>query len=153
MPAPTDPSISTVNASGMLLVCHRPKRQFLLLKHPHRWDLPKGHCDEGESFLETAIRETEEETGIPRAEIQLDDQFVFETSYPVQYRKTGQRVFQKTVRYFLGYLESIPEITLTEHIGFQWFDWQPPHQIQSETIDPLLEAVDAHWRAARTRDS
>jgi hypothetical protein len=31
--------------------------------------------------------------------------------------------------------------TLTEHESFRWFDWNPPHEIQAQTIDPLLDAV------------
>ncbi len=145
MPAPTDPQQTSVRAAGMLLVCLNPKRQFLLLRHPQRWDLPKGHCDENEPFRETAIRETEEETGIRRAAIQIDENFVFELTYPVTYRRTGTKVYRKTVRYYLGYLDSIPPLTLTEHEGFQWFDWNPPHNIQAQSIDPLLLAVENHW--------
>lgn len=29
-----------------------------------RWDLPKGRCDDGETTMETAVRETEEEVGL-----------------------------------------------------------------------------------------
>ncbi len=140
----------------MLLVClasenltpenrtDRPK--FLLLRHPRRWDLPKGHCEADETFLDAAIRETEEETGIARDTIRLDQTFLFELTYPVTYRRTGDRVFTKIVQYHLGYLETIPELQLTEHDGFQWFDWNPPHTIQARTIDPLLSAVERHWR-------
>ena len=131
----------------MLLVCRTPSTKFLLLRHPKRWDLPKGHCEEGESFLEAAMRETEEETGIPRENIVLDAIFQFEMTYPVTYRSTGSRVFSKVVRYYLGYLESVPTLTLTEHGGFAWFDWNPPHRIQTQTIDPLLAAVWEHWKA------
>lgn len=151
MPAPTDPTVASVRAAGMLLVSVHPRKQFLLLRHPKRWDLPKGHCEEGESFLDTAIRETEEETGIAASAITIDDGFSFEVTYPVTYRRTGDRVFTKTVRYYLGYLESIPSLTLTEHGEFQWFDWDPPHRIQTETIDPLLAAVDAYWQTHPNR--
>lgn len=30
---------------------------------PYRWDIPKGHIEEGESALEAAVRECREETG------------------------------------------------------------------------------------------
>ncbi|MEM1067404.1 MAG: DNA mismatch repair protein MutT, partial [Planctomycetota bacterium] len=33
---------------------------------------------------------------------------------------------------------------LTEHASASWFEWSPPHQIQSQTIDPLLAAVAQH---------
>ncbi|MEL7266668.1 MAG: NUDIX domain-containing protein, partial [Planctomycetota bacterium] len=37
---------------------------FLLMRHAKRWDLPKGHSDPGETLIQTALRETQEETGI-----------------------------------------------------------------------------------------
>jgi len=134
-----------VRAAGILLLrdARRP-REFLLLRHPQRWDLPKGHCELGESWQETALRETEEETGIDRDSITLDDHFCFDLCYPVIYQRHGDQVFQKQVRYFLGYLSKRPPLTLTEHESAQWFPWTPPHRIQKQTIDPLLDRVAAH---------
>ena len=41
------------------------KRTVLLIKHNSgHWDFPKGHMEEGETEVETAIREVKEETGI-----------------------------------------------------------------------------------------
>jgi len=75
------------------------------MRHPNRWDLPKGHCDSGESFLETAIRETWEETGIAASEIEVDKNFKFDLFYQVQYSEFGNQPFEKQVRYFLGFLK------------------------------------------------
>ena len=119
--------------------------EFLLMRHPTRWDLPKGHCDTGESFLETALRETQEETGIAANTIDIDPHFEFDLFYQVQYPKMGNQVFEKQVRYFLGFLNQKPELTLTEHPSAHWHRWQPPHRIQAETIDPLLESVARHF--------
>lgn len=135
-----------VRAAGMLLLHtadHQPV-EFLLMKHAERWDLPKGHCDGDETFLEAAIREVEEETGIERNQYRLDPKFRFDLQYPVQYSRTGDQVFQKHVRYFLGLVDQPYDIRVTEHAGWQWWSWQPPHVIQSQTIDPLLAAVAEH---------
>ena len=91
------------------------------------------------------LRETEEETGIRREQIRLDADFRFELSYPVRYQRHGDQIFQKTVVYLLGEIESPFTPTLTEHTSFEWFHWKPPHHIQSQTIDTLLEAVAAHY--------
>ena len=134
-----------VNAAGILLMAvTQGVREFLLLRHSDRWDLPKGHCERGESFQQAALRETEEETGIPSGTIQLDDRFQFEISYPVTYARSGDETFDKQVRYYLGYLPCKPDLNLTEHEGAQWFRWNPPHHIQVQTIDPLLAAVERH---------
>jgi 8-oxo-dGTP pyrophosphatase MutT (NUDIX family) len=136
-----------VKAAGILLMTvNKGSRQFLLMRHHDRWDLPKGHCEDGESFRQTALRETEEETGIPDDSISLDSNFSFDLVYPVTYKRWGDQIFEKQVRYFLGYLQSKPELTITEHESAQWFDWNPPHQIQTQTIDPLLAAVAQHFR-------
>ncbi len=132
-------------AAGILIFTRQKPKRFLLMRHPKRWDLPKGHCESGESDVQTALRETEEETGFPADSIRLDDAFRFELTYPVQYKRHGDQVFEKTVVYLLGDIESESAPELTEHSDFQWFDWNPPHQIQAQTIDPLLAAVAEHW--------
>lgn len=119
-------------------------RRFLLMRHPDRWDLPKGHAEPGESLRQTALRETAEETGIEATQIVLDPGFSFSLTYPVTYPRQGNQVFEKTVTYFLGFLEGEKPITCSEHAGCEWLDWSPPHRIQSQTIDPLLAAVAKH---------
>jgi 8-oxo-dGTP pyrophosphatase MutT (NUDIX family) len=134
-----------VRAAGVLLMTPQAETvEFLLMRHPDRWDLPKGRCEEGESFEETALRETEEETGIPRQAITLDPGFHFDLAYPVTYKKSRDQLFQKQVRYFLAYLETKPELELTEHESAEWFLWNPPHKIQSQSVDPLLAAVERY---------
>lgn len=144
MTYPSDPP--TKRAAGILLMTRTTPKQFLLMRHHDRWDLPKGHRDADESDLETALRETEEETGIPGQSIQIDPEFRFELSYPVRYKRHGDQVFQKTVVYLLGEIESPVTPELTEHPSFRWFTWDPPHHIQRETIDPLLAAVAKHYQ-------
>jgi 8-oxo-dGTP pyrophosphatase MutT (NUDIX family) len=136
-----------VRAAGILLmsVGQQPP-QFLLMRHSDRWDLPKGHCEQGESFRDAALRETEEETGISPQTISLDPGFSFELSYPVTYRSGGNHTLEKQVRYFLGYVRQKPKLTLTEHESAKWFDWNPPHRIQLQTIDPLLAAVSEYLK-------
>jgi hypothetical protein len=42
---------------------------------------------------------------------------------------------------FLGWIDRPREIACTEHSGYRWWPWNPPHAIQPETLDPLLAAV------------
>lgn len=136
-----------VRAAGVLLITQDVPREFLLMRHPDRWDLPKGHCEPGESFRETALRELEEETGIAGDAVSLDDAFTFDLRYPVRYPDRAEPI-EKWVRYFLGVLEKKFDPRPTEHDGFAWFAWSPPHRIQTQTIDPLLAAV-AHRLESR----
>ncbi|MEM9828490.1 MAG: NUDIX domain-containing protein [Planctomycetota bacterium] len=119
----------------------RPQ-SFLIMRHADRWDWPKGHCDGNETFLETAIRETQEETGIGIRDFCLDPDFEFDLHYAVTGGKSAAKKHDKLVRYFLGWIEHQPEIMLSEHVGYEWRNWSPPHSIQDQTIDPLLAAVE-----------
>lgn len=115
------------------------------MKHPTRWDIPKGHVDPGETDLQCALRELEEETGISADAIDIDPGFCFEHHYQVKDRRYGPDPVPKTLIVLLGRVDPDTEIVPTEHESFAWFDWCPPHRIQKQTIDPLLEAVAGHF--------
>jgi bis(5'-nucleosidyl)-tetraphosphatase len=135
---------------GFLILRGTPVDSFLLMKHPARWDLPKGHVDPGETELQCALRELFEETSIREDDIKVDPEFVFENKYLVnQKRYGGKGLIEKTLKIFLGHLVRPVEIMVTEHDGFKWFDWKPPHRIQDWTIDPLLSAVNEHLKQNR----
>lgn len=131
---------------GFLIVKGDPIESFLLMKHPSRWDLPKGHVDPGETDMQCALRELEEETGIAAADVDVDPQFRYETRYMVKARRytDSDGEVEKTMLIYLGRLIRDVSIEVTEHGDFQWFDWNPPHQIQERAIDPLLSAVASH---------
>jgi bis(5'-nucleosidyl)-tetraphosphatase len=130
-----------VFSSGYLVFRLGRPIQFLLMKHSSRWDLPKGHMDPGETPLQTALRELEEETGIPAREIWTDPNFIYEQEYTVQVNK---RTKLKKLSVYLAWLRTDRSLVLTEHEGYRWFDWSPPHTIQLQTIDPLLSKVSEH---------
>jgi hypothetical protein len=58
----------------------------------------------------------------------------------VRAKKSG-KLYDKTLVIFLGRLVRKVPIVVTEHQGFEWFAWNPPHRIQAWTIDPLLAEV------------
>ncbi len=132
-----------IEAAGFLLFHPGPRPQFLLMQHPKRWDLPKGHTEPNENLLETALRETEEETGISPTQIVVDRDFSFALEYPVTRAKRGD--YLKRVTYYLGYVDQPHQPLLTEHTGFQWFDWPVTASLQAATIDPLLSHLQEHF--------
>lgn len=136
--------MKAVKSCGVLILRCHPQLSFLLMKHAARWDLPKGHVDPGESDLACALRELHEETGITADDIDLDGQFEFVTQYQVRDQQDPRRSLNKTLRIYLGWLKRPVEIQPSEHLGYEWFPWQPPHRIQSFTIDPLLASVEDH---------
>ena len=133
-----------VRSSGVIVFRKQPQLSFLLMKHANRWDLPKGHVDPGESDIECALRELDEETGIQRDDIKLDLSFRFETQYDVGDRRFPGEVAHKSLVIFLGWLAHEIDICATEHLGHKWFLWNPPHSIQPQTIDPLLTTLERH---------
>ncbi len=140
-----DPLEATVRAAGIILMTRVEPKSILLLRHHDRWDLPKGHVDGRETDQECALREFEEETGIERTSIRLHDNFRFELNYEPTLR-SGKRV-QKRLLIYLATIEDRVPIQLTEHNGYEWVEWSPPHQIQELTIDPLLAQLDTHLRS------
>jgi bis(5'-nucleosidyl)-tetraphosphatase len=136
-----------VKSCGFLILRGNPPREFLLMRHADRWDLPKGHVDDGETEMQCALRELHEETGITRNDIERIDGFHFTTQYQVRAKKSD-RLYDKTLVVFLARLNRDVKIDPTEHCGYQWFPWNPPHQIQARTIDPLLAAVEEFFHAA-----
>ncbi len=77
--------------------------RFLLVQHhAGHWGFPKGHPEKGESPMESAIRECDEETGVKLSFV-LESPF-FEERYSFE-KRSGQRV-EKVVTYFLAVVSS-----------------------------------------------
>ena len=57
-------AVREVSAGGVIYRKHDGATEIALIYVRHRWSLPKGHIEEGESMNETALREVREETGL-----------------------------------------------------------------------------------------
>jgi 8-oxo-dGTP pyrophosphatase MutT (NUDIX family) len=134
------PAPESLKSCGVLIVRGDPIHSFLLMIHKKRFDLPKGHTEPGETELECALRELEEETGITADDVRLDPNFRFAIDYKVRYKKKyGDVKIPKTTVIFLGYLINEVEIRVTEHPDYEWREWNPPHSTDSDTIDGALQ--------------
>ncbi|KAJ8338741.1 hypothetical protein SKAU_G00355270 [Synaphobranchus kaupii] len=63
--------------------------QYLLLQTSygeHHWTPPKGHVDPGEDDMTTALRETQEEAGLGRGQLRVEEGFLSELRYEVRGR-------------------------------------------------------------------
>jgi 8-oxo-dGTP pyrophosphatase MutT (NUDIX family) len=134
--------VEKIKSCGFLIYRNQPCKSILLMKHPKRWDLPKGHVDEGETNLQCALRELQEETAIESVHIRIDPDFKYKDRYIIN--KRGGPKKKKLVIYLAELIEDV-EIRLTEHEGFEWVPWSPPHSIQEKTIDPLLRHLQDFW--------
>jgi len=161
-PAPENPTHRKIEseAAGFLLITgtngiskRQPPQLFLLMEHHDRWDLPKGHVEPGETLMQAAMRETFEETGIETSAIDVFTDFQFSDQYRVRYEKPVPKECWKQTTIFLGVVSQPFEVVLTEHTGYRWFPWSPPHQIQPKMIDPLLAAVQQFFQRSVHQDA
>ncbi|MDQ1266224.1 MAG: dihydroneopterin triphosphate diphosphatase [Bacteroidota bacterium] len=101
---------------------HCEYEQLLLLRsetaepYPSLWQVVTGRIEEGETALETALREVYEETGLEPMKI-----------WTIPYITTFFNVYQNKIHAspvfgFLVQRESIVKIS-EEHSGFQWLNW------------------------------
>ena len=93
---------------------------FLLLHYPSgHWDFVKGKMEEGETAHQTAIRETQEETGITDI-VFLED---FEEWIEYNFQFHGESVHKKVV-FFLAETKT-KEVSIShEHLNYTWMDYQ-----------------------------
>lgn len=143
-----------LRSCGFLILRNHEQPEFLLMRHHDRWDLPKGHIETGESDFDCAYRELNEETGIRKDQIDLEPDYSYESHYTVRPQWLNHKETQKTTVIFLAWLrEDIDiDIKVTEHLGFEWFPWNPPHRIQTLAIDPLLADI-AKFLSSRSSSS
>ena len=106
-------------SAGIILFNEFDERKFLLLNYPSKhWDFVKGKMEEGETYHETALRETQEETGI------LDVEFLkgFKEEIEYYFRADNQDIHKKVI-FFLGKTETIEIILSHEHLDFIWLNF------------------------------
>ena len=106
-------------SAGIILFNEIDSRKFLLLNYPSRhWDFVKGKMEEGETPHQTAIRETNEETGI--SDVEFIDGFEEEIEY---YFYADNQEIHKKVIFFLGKTKTIDVILSHEHLDYIWLEF------------------------------
>ena len=103
--------------------------EFLLIQHPTKsngdeghWDFPKGHVEGSETELETAKRESMEETGI--VNFRLFDGFRHRIEYNSQ---KGNEMVLKEVIFFLAESNTKEVVLSSEHQNFVWLNEDLAH--------------------------
>jgi len=95
------------------------EHRFLLIQHhAGHWGFPKGHADLGETAMQAACREFEEETGITSFTLLNDASF--SEQYP--FTRAGKK-FNKTVIYYPAFVQSATVSCQPEEI--KDYDWLP----------------------------
>ena len=104
---------------GIVLYHNFPRsRKYLLVKQSQgHWGFPKGHIESGEKFINTAIRELKEETGIKKITF-LRKKILFRDNY--SFNNTNAKII-KIVDYFLAEsLVTKVKIDNDEIINYKW---------------------------------
>jgi 8-oxo-dGTP pyrophosphatase MutT (NUDIX family) len=114
--------------------------QVLLLRAWNHWDFPKGGVEGGESPLQAAVREVEEETSITDLQFPWGEAFI----------DTGPYGNGKVSRYYVALTHETrvslpvnPELGRPEHHEFRWCD---PAQAARLVTPRVLEAL--QWALA-----
>ena len=100
-----------ISAGGVIIY----QNKVLLLKREKSWVFPKGKVKEGESLIQTAIREIFEETGIKVNDKGIE---IGNTNYKYM---TNDEQFEKTVYYYLFIVSDVSVNIEKTFLGYGWF--------------------------------
>lgn len=94
-------------------------KYLLLYKGGTYWNFPKGHFEAGETDLDTALRETYEETGLKKSDLKIIPGFKTYEKFSFQ---QGDKIIYKNLVLYLAETEKEEiKIIPREHFGFAWF--------------------------------
>lgn len=108
----------------------------LMLRAWHHWDFPKGMQEDGESPLEAARRELDEETGIGEIELRWGE----------RYLESGPYSRGKTARYYLAATDIAdvvmglsPETGKPEHHEWRWVSFDEAFDLASPRVREVVK--------------
>lgn len=126
------------HSCGFVLFRQVGKNRYFLLMHykAGHWDFPKGHIEEGETQLQTAKRELEEETGINDVYVVPD----FKYEYAYEFGRDSKK--SKKVTFMLARTPQVRTKLSHEHIGARWVPYKRAvGMLTFENAKKMLEAA------------
>lgn len=138
-------------SAGAVLVRPFPTGwRYLLLRVYRTWDFPKGGVEAGETPLQGAIREVEEETGLTDLEFRWGEVYCDTEPYSAG----------KVARYFVAasgvqdvHLPISPELGRPEHHEFRWVEHGDAQRLLPSRLQPVLAWARDLVGAASGRDA
>lgn len=118
------PQVKRQVVSGFIIFrrTHEGIRYLFLYKRGGYWNFPKGHFEKEENAMDTAFRETYEETGLKPEELKIIPGF---KTYVRFHFFHGQKKIQDTMILYLAETKQVHvRIEPREHNGFAWLIYQ-----------------------------
>lgn len=138
-------------SAGVILVdVSGEESKVLCLRAFKNWDWPKGQLDPGETHLDAALRELEEETGYAPEDIELVQELINRPEV-VSY---GSGKGAKTATYFYAvllntskapYLPINPELGHPEHDEWRWIHVSDLHKIMPDRLKKITARVESYF--------
>ena len=132
-----------IQSAGIIVIDRSKKEPSILCVRAYsNWDFPKGQLDPGETHIEAAIRELEEETTLTLSDISL----IGLTTPSVTYG-SGKR--KKTATYFLAdrtsntvpFLPVNPELGKPENDEYRWVSASEIEKLLPNRLRPVVSYV------------
>ena len=90
------------------------KNEVLLIHHnTGHWDFPKGHMEDGETEVQTAIREVKEETNI---DVEVNEEYRYSTKY-----SPNEDVIKEVIYFLAKNISDNKKAQLEEVSEVKWF--------------------------------
>ncbi len=126
--------------------------EYLLLRAYNYWDFAKGRIEDGEDYVETAIREIEEETDLKKIT------FVTRNKEKLFIETTPYGRNRKIARYYLCFvsmsesknvkLKINPEIGKPEHDEFNWCQCDKAITLLNKRLKTVIDWADSKVKGA-----
>lgn len=111
------------------------KNEVLLIHHNKgHWDFPKGHVENGETEIQTAIREVKEETNI---DVEVNEKYRYTTQYSPE-----ENVMKEVVYFLAKNINNTKEAQLEEVSEVEWVKFEEAiEKITYITSKEILEKL------------
>lgn len=126
----------TLSAGVVVLRCTDKDCRYLLLRVFDYWDFPKGIVEPGETPLETACREVQEETGITQLDFRWGERF--QETRPYGAGKVARLYLAHTHQHEVE-LPVSPQLGRPEHHGHRWVTYRQGLDLLTQRLQAVLE--------------